>query len=74
VTEKNARRVILVACILCLTGLAMFVWSVVAPSPASVMIAMSVGQGLGTLSFALYLWVVIGDMLRARVLDERKDE
>jgi hypothetical protein len=74
VKERTVRRILVVACGLCLFALAMFVWSVLAPSPASVMIAMSIGQGLGTISLGLYLWTVIDDFLKARVLDERKDE
>ena len=71
---RGARRVLMVACCLCLVALGLMVWSLVSPTVMSVMVAMSVGQVIGTLSLVLYLWVVIADLRRARVLGERKDE
>ena len=72
--ERTQRRILVVACGLCLVALAMFVWSVVAPTPASVMIAMSVGQGLGMLSLGGYVYVVLADIKRSKILEERKEE
>lgn len=73
-TERGTHRVLTVSSILCLIALALMVWSLLAPTVASVMVAMSAGQALGTLSLALYVWVVIADLRRARVLGEKKDE
>lgn len=56
------------ACWLTIAALALFVWSVLDPGVIPVMIAMSVGQGLGTMATALFLWVVVTDLRRARVL------
>ena len=64
----------MVACGLCLIALALIVWSLFSPTVLSVMVAMSVGQALGTVSLVLYLWAVIADLLRARVLGEKRDE
>jgi hypothetical protein len=51
---------------LTLLGLALMVWSMLVPTPLPVMLAMTVGQAVGTLAFALYLFVVIRDVRRDR--------
>lgn len=51
---------------LTLVALALMVWSMLAPTPLPVMIAMTVGQGLGTLAFGAYLYVIIADLRRLR--------
>jgi hypothetical protein len=73
-TERRARKILIFACVNCLFALALMAWSVIAPTPLSVMVAMTAGQGLGTISLGLYVWVVIADLRRARILDQRKDE
>ena len=67
--EKLARA----AAVLALIGLALFVWSVLDPRPVPVVVAMSVGQGIGTVSFLLYLLAVYLDLRRARVLGKGAD-
>ena len=52
--------------VLTLIALALMVWSMVQPTPLPVMIAMTAGQGLGTIAFAMYLFVVIQDFRRLR--------
>lgn len=52
--------------LLTLVALALMVWSVLAPTPLPVILAMSLGQVLGTAAFALYGWVVFLDRARAR--------
>jgi hypothetical protein len=59
-------RLLRVSALLTLLALALMVWSMVVPTPLPVMLAMSVGQALGTLAFALYGYVVIADVLRLR--------
>jgi len=49
---------------LTLVGLALMVWSMLQPTPLPVMLAMSVGQAIGTTAFALYLFVVIREIRR----------
>jgi len=50
--------------VLTLLGLAFMVWSMVKPTPLPVMLAMSVGQGLGTTAFAIYAYIVIREIRR----------
>jgi hypothetical protein len=56
------RRLLVVSAILTLIALALMVWSMIDPNPLPVMIAMTVGQGIGTLAFGLYLFVIIQDL------------
>jgi hypothetical protein len=58
-----------VSCWMTLLGLLMFVWSVLDPDPVPVMIAMSIGQAIGTGAFVLYLAVIVADL---RSADRRK--
>ncbi len=51
---------------LTLVALGLMVWSMLVPTPMPVMLAMTAGQGLGTLAFLLYLFVVIQDFRRIR--------
>jgi CHASE2 domain-containing sensor protein len=53
------------ACVLGLIGLALMSWSLFDQGWVPVMMAMSVGQGIGTLSFALFLVIVIIDLRKA---------
>lgn len=61
----SRRRILIYACILGLIGLALMSWSLFDQGWIPVMMAMSVGQGIGTLSFALFILVVIIDLQRA---------
>lgn len=58
-------RLMAYACVLGLIGLALMSWSLFDQGWIPIMMAMSVGQGIGTLSFALFLVVVIIDLRRA---------
>jgi preprotein translocase subunit SecF len=51
-----------VACVMALTALPMMVWSVFSPTVWPVLVALSVGQAIGTLSFVLFLVVVARDL------------
>lgn len=55
-----------ISAVLTLLALALMCWSLLAPTPLPVMVAMTVGQGLGTLAFAIYGLVVFKDITRAR--------
>lgn len=63
---KSVGREVLLrfACVLALLALALIVWSLFDPRPIPVILAMSVAQGIGTLSFLAFL-VVVGRDLRA---------
>jgi hypothetical protein len=65
---KDPVKLVRAASVLALVGLALFVWSVLDPRPVPVVVAMSVGQGIGTLSFLLYLAAVLIDLRRSKVL------
>ena len=51
---------------LLIAALALIVWSLLDPRPIPVILAMSVAQGLGTLSFAAFLVVVVRDLRTAQ--------
>lgn len=55
------------ACVLALIGIALMVWSLLDPTPMPVLVAMSLGQGFGTLSLAMFLGVVVADLRRAHL-------
>lgn len=58
------RRLLQVAAVLAMVGLALMVWAVAVPTPMPVILAMSVGQALGTLSFLIYVVVIVADLRR----------
>ncbi len=57
-----APRLMTYACVLALFALGLIVWGVVDPRPIPVIVAMSVGQVIGTLSFVVFLIVVVTDV------------
>lgn len=58
-------RILFYACVLGLIGLALMTWSLFDQGWIPVMMAMSVGQVIGTLSLALFILVVVIDLQRA---------
>ena len=65
-------RLLRVASVCALASLGLMVWGVLDPRPIALVVAMSVGQALGTASFALYGLRVIGDLRHARVFGDVK--
>jgi hypothetical protein len=61
-TLPSPPRLLLFACVVALVALGLIVWSLFDPRPVPVIAAMSIGQVLGTLSFAAFLAVVVGDL------------
>jgi len=59
-------RLLRISALLTLVALVFMVWSLLQPTPMPVMLAMTVGQGLGTLAFVLFLVVIIRDVRRKR--------
>ena len=55
-----------ISAVLTLVGLMLMVWSMLEPTVLPVMLAMTVGQGIGCMAFGLYLYVVIRDIRRER--------
>jgi CHASE2 domain-containing sensor protein len=58
-------KLMVYACVLGLIGLALMSWSLFDQGWIPVMMAMSVGQGIGTLSFVLFLIIVFIDLRQA---------
>ena len=54
-------RIMMLACVLALFALSLIVWSLLDPRPIPVIVAMSVGQVLGTLSLVVFACVVVAD-------------
>jgi len=63
-------RALRVAAMAGIVSLALMVWGVIDPHPLSLVVAMTVGQGLGTLSFTVFWMVVLNDLRRARIFSE----
>ncbi len=66
---------LLAASILTLVALALMAWSIVQPTPMPTILAMSVGQGFGTVAFAMYILAIVIDLrrdarARRRIFDE----
>ena len=62
----GSQKLVLAACVLGLIAMAMMCWSVLDPTPFPVLVAMSIGQGLGTLSLLCYLGAVFVEVWRQR--------
>lgn len=58
------------ACYASLVALVLIVVSLFYPKPLAVIVAMSLGQVLGTASLAMFLFVVARDFRRSRILDQ----
>jgi len=54
-------RIMVISCWLALAALGLIVWSLFDPRPIPVIVAMSVGQVIGTMSFGAFLVVVVND-------------
>ena len=65
VDTASRSRLLVVACILGLIADGLMTWSLFDQGWIPVMMAMSVGQAIGTLSFGLFLLVVTIDLQRA---------
>lgn len=70
-SPRRAHPVLVVACICALAALGLMTWQLFEPRVVPVIIAMSLGQVLGTASFAAYVYVVVAD-LRSRLRAPRE--
>ncbi len=61
-THAHVKRLVLVSCLATLGAVGLMVLSIVVPKPLLLVIAMSVGQGLGTLSLASFLLAIALDL------------
>jgi hypothetical protein len=62
ITKITIRRLILVSTFTTLASLILMVASIVFPGPFLLVVAMSVGQAIGTLSIVLYLLAIAFDL------------
>ncbi len=62
--DYSRRRILVSACCIGLAALALIGWSLFDQGWLPVMVAMSVGQGLGTVALGLFLFVVAIDLRR----------
>jgi hypothetical protein len=69
----TSERLIRLACVLGLIALPLMVWSLFDPRVWPVLLALSVGQAIGTLSFLLFLIVVVRDLAVRRKLKDQPD-
>jgi len=60
-TADRARRWLVVACVCALSALALMTWQLFDPRVWPIIVAMSLGQLLGTASFAVFGYVVVAD-------------
>jgi hypothetical protein len=63
----RSARILRGACLLALAALALMSWSLFDPRPIPVVLAMSLGQLLGTLSLAAFVVVVVADIHAQRI-------
>jgi hypothetical protein len=64
-------RFLYFSAVLTLLALALMCWSIIVPHPFQVVVAMTVGQALGTLAFVMFGAVILLDLKKAKVLDEK---
>ena len=63
-TRARTEKLLRLSCWMTLLGLVMFVWSVVDPRPVPVMIAMSIGQGIGMMALRAVPALIADDFRR----------
>jgi hypothetical protein len=63
-TSRRAPRLLTFSCVCALAALALMTWQLFDPRVFPIIVAMSLGQVLGTASFATYLYVVLDDFVR----------
>ena len=60
--HNQVKKLVLFSAIGALASLALMILSILAPKPIYLVFAMSVGQGIGMLSLALYLLAIVLDL------------
>ena len=63
---RRSQRILQGACVTTLGALGLMLYSEAVPKPLAVIVAMTAAQGLGTISLAAFLWVVVSDLRSAR--------
>lgn len=62
----STTRLLQCSAVLTMIALALMVWSMFQPTPLPVILAMSVGQVIGTIAFSLYGIVIVKDLRQVR--------
>jgi hypothetical protein len=70
---KQTRRILATACSFALVAIGLMIWSLFDPRPIPVIVAMSIGQVLGTLSLLAFIYVVVADWRRTIALQGKVD-
>lgn len=65
-TAARSQLLLRIAAALTLIGLGLMLWSIFVPTVLPVVLAMSLGQGIGILAFAIFGYVVIADVREQR--------
>lgn len=69
--HRGRRFFLRVAAVLALVALGLMIWPIFDPRPLPLIAAMSIAQGLGTLSLCIYLALVVMDLVGARVFRKK---
>jgi hypothetical protein len=67
-------KLLRLSALLTILALVFMVWSLLQPTPLPVMLAMSVGQVIGTIAFGLYGYVILVDLRRERARKRRESK
>lgn len=73
VTTRRLRILVNVAVVAAIIALGVTIWSIHDSRPLPLVVGMMVGQGLGTLALAAFLFVVVVDLVRHRVIGPKAD-
>ncbi len=69
-SQRRSRLLLRIAAVFALIGLALMIWSLLHPAAFPIIMAMTVGQGIGVLSLLLYLGIVLADLRTSNVLPD----
>lgn len=70
----STTKLLRISALLTILALIFMVWSMLQPTPLPVMLAMSVGQLVGTVAFGLYGYVILVDLRRDRARKRRESK
>jgi preprotein translocase subunit SecF len=70
----TSERLIRLSAALALFAIALMAWSLLGSSVVSIMVAMTIGQAVGTVSLLLYVLVLWREFRRSRLLEESEPE
>jgi type III secretory pathway component EscT len=62
VRHNQVKKLVLLSAVGALASLGLMILSILAPKPIYLVLAMSIGQGIGTLALALYLLAIVLDL------------